>query len=244
MSKEVEDIRWTEYKSDDLEVSETALEIIVIRYQYLVMGISRKLQARLPHYVDADDLMANGQMGLLRAIKKYDLAQGPFSKYASGLIYGSIIDGLRSDDHASRGLRKKQRDLESLEQSLRSEGIEVTEEYLAEELGYTTEKLQELRKNIIASEVSPKDPQESRDLGKGRRDVDPESAAWTLHMQDQLIRLLQKFDRTTQDVVLLKFWGGQSMRSVGSILNISSVEATRKQNEFLKAAREHFTRMV
>lgn len=99
-SREAPEHLWKKLASADEEVSFVAFEELVLHYQYLVEAIARKLEHRLPSYLEDDELLSLGQIGLLKALGKYDSEQGAFSKYASAVIWGAIIDGLRANDFA------------------------------------------------------------------------------------------------------------------------------------------------
>lgn len=78
--------------------------------QGMVRTIAWTIHKRLPPYVELDDLIAYGQVGLAQASKEYDLTRGAqFGTYAYYRIRGAILDGLsemtwfrRSDYHARR----------------------------------------------------------------------------------------------------------------------------------------------
>ncbi len=76
----------------------------------LVQTIANKVAARTPKYaiVDVGDFLSEGTFGLRQAILSFDVNRGvKFATYASRRIHGSIIDGLRSVDHASRLMRRR-----------------------------------------------------------------------------------------------------------------------------------------
>lgn len=79
---------------------------IVIHYQPLVQALSRKISLKIPPQVEFDSLVSYGQEGLLKALNRFEPEIGVFSKWASTLIYGAILDGLRREDWAPRNLRR------------------------------------------------------------------------------------------------------------------------------------------
>lgn len=79
---------------------------IVVHYQPLVLALARKISLKIPPQVEFDSLVSYGQEGLLKALNKFQPEIGVFSKWASTLIYGAILDGLRREDWAPRNLRR------------------------------------------------------------------------------------------------------------------------------------------
>ena len=78
-SREAPEHLWKKLASADEEVSFVAFEELVLHYQYLVEAIARKLEHRLPSYLEDDELLSLGQIGLLKALGKYDPGQGACS---------------------------------------------------------------------------------------------------------------------------------------------------------------------
>jgi RNA polymerase sporulation-specific sigma factor len=74
-----------------------ALEIILHKYKNLVRSASRKF---FLIGGDADDLLQEGTIGLLHAIKHFDTERcgGGFTTYASNCIKSKIIDTIRHDN--------------------------------------------------------------------------------------------------------------------------------------------------
>lgn len=64
-------------------------------YQGLVRAIAWKTHQRCPRSVELDDLVAYGQIGLLKAIAAFDAERGrKFTTYAWHRIRGAMLDGL------------------------------------------------------------------------------------------------------------------------------------------------------
>lgn len=203
------------------------LEEIVVHYQYLVEGIARNLEARLPTYVEDDDLLSLGQVGLLKAISKYDPSVGKFSKYASIIIHGSLIDGLRAYDFAPRGLRKQQRDLEHSRKTLRQElSREPTVSESAEFLGITEYAINEIDRKVIRAGVSPVDPILLPDY------TEPDEYDVML-ICSSFVTWLSSFPKTTQEVIYLKYWANMTNTAIGDKLGITAERVKKHLSDVL-----------
>ena len=81
---------------------------LIIKYAPLVKNIVGRIALRLPDYINKDDLIDVGIIGLITALKKFDKTKNvPFEVYASFRIRGAILDELRSRDDISRSARDK-----------------------------------------------------------------------------------------------------------------------------------------
>jgi len=82
----------------------------VMQHAPLVKRIAYHLLNRLPDSVQVDDLIQAGMLGLLEAIKNYDISQGAsFDTYAGIRIRGAMLDEVRRSDWTPRSVHKKSR---------------------------------------------------------------------------------------------------------------------------------------
>jgi len=83
----------------------------VLRHRSLSRQIASGFIARLPRWVDADDVRAAADMGLVDAACRFDAGYGvPFGAYARLRIAGSVRDHLRALDPLSRSARQRAKD--------------------------------------------------------------------------------------------------------------------------------------
>jgi RNA polymerase sigma factor for flagellar operon FliA len=74
----------------------------------LVRRIACSLIRHLPSHVDLDELIALGNMGLVKASTRYDASRGvPFGAFAAPRIRGAMLDGLRQADPLTREERAR-----------------------------------------------------------------------------------------------------------------------------------------
>src|SRR3954452_22695589 len=102
-------------------VSQEMRDRIVINHLPLVKAIAIRVHENLPVHVDLDDLIHAGVMGLFDAVEKYDDQKNVlFHAYAKHRVKGAILDSLRQLDWASRDLRPRQKQVESVTRDLSS----------------------------------------------------------------------------------------------------------------------------
>lgn len=224
---------WDQYHDEtDPAQSEAALNAIAEHYINLVEAVARKLQRRLPDFLDDGELISMGNGGLLKAIHRYNPQQGPFKNYASGIIWGAIMDGLRQADFAPRGLRAQQRKLEEAIQQLQSEGIpSPTSEEVALRLDLDTEDVQEIQRRIVRAEVAPSDPS----LLPAVRTATGTEDLFSREMCREFVVWLKTYSQTTQKVIALKYWGNLSMKAIAEKLDIPLEQVRVSHQEVLAA---------
>lgn len=226
---EVDGYLWDLIKSEDEMESYEARTEIVTHYQYLVEGTARKIQRKLPPYVKDDDLISYAQLGLLRAMGRYDPEAGPFSRFASAAVYGAVIDGLRQEDFAPRGLRKQQRELDDAIQKLRVTGeVAPSNATIGESMGLSEDEVSSIQVRIERSDIQPQDPHTIRHSLDGVSMV-------TREVCREFVNLIRREDITTQKVVALKYWNGYSMRHIGELLGIPVEDVRSRHNRVARA---------
>ncbi|MGA8183699.1 MAG: FliA/WhiG family RNA polymerase sigma factor [Terriglobia bacterium] len=91
----------------------------VVKLLPLVRRVALNLRGHLPAHVELDDLISDGTVGLIDAVRKFDPARGvTIESYARYRIRGAILDSLRDQDHASRDMRRRMKKIESTCQGL------------------------------------------------------------------------------------------------------------------------------
>jgi RNA polymerase sigma factor for flagellar operon FliA len=92
---------------------------IVLEHLSLVKTIAVSILKKLPVQVDLDDLVQAGVVGLIDAANKFDgRRQYVFACYAKHRIKGAMLDSLRQLDWASRGVRQRQKQVETAKRDL------------------------------------------------------------------------------------------------------------------------------
>jgi len=87
----------------------------------LVQRVAFNIRKHLPAHVEADELAANGVLGLVDAVAKFDPSKGvKLEAYARHRVRGAILDGLRRADTASRDMRRKYKRIQTVYRELES----------------------------------------------------------------------------------------------------------------------------
>lgn len=105
--------------SAHLEQDAAEEERLVREHMPLVGHIVRETLARVPSHVSRDDLTSAGLVALVQVVRAFDPSRGvPLGRYAAQRIRGAVLDELRGLDWASRSVRRRERELESVRAEL------------------------------------------------------------------------------------------------------------------------------
>ena len=215
----------------------------VMKHLPLVKAIAAGIRRNLPAHVDLDDLVQAGALGLLDATRKYDTGKKVlFETYAKYRIRGAILDSLRNADWASRGLRKRQREIEAVTRALAAElGRTPTDVEVAARLGIDLKRVRKLLTDVNAlgcqrqrgaTEVTIR----SEAMADPRHQPDRLSASSRL--QELLVSAMTALPHRSRSIIELYYRQELTMREIGNRfgINESRVSQIHKRSLELIAA--------
>jgi RNA polymerase sporulation-specific sigma factor len=204
----------------------------------LVHSIAKKF---LYSSVDFEDLCQIGSIGLLKAIRNFDISKGVmFSTYAVPVIIGEIRKFLRDDGivKVSRGIREQyikiQRESEHLTQLL---SREPTLKELSSSTGMAIEDI------ILVLEAGPRpvslDESISEDgeltIGDTVSQPDPISNVELIALKEGILSL----DRSDRQLITLRYFLGKTQQEAAEILKMTQVQVSRREKKIMENLRKN-----
>ena len=83
-------------------------EQLIKEFAHVIRAMAHRLAFRLPAYLDAEDLISVGTIGLMDAMTKYDpTREAKFKTYAEFRIRGAMLDEIRAMDWIPRSVHER-----------------------------------------------------------------------------------------------------------------------------------------
>ena len=192
-----------------------------------VKFMALRLAARLPPWVELNDLIGAGVLGLLDAVDKYDSTKGVmFKTYAEMRVRGAILDSLRDLDWAPRSMRRRAREVEAAYSQVERTNGSASEEDVAAELKLSLAEFQHLLQDLRGLTITGLDDAEDEYTGAAHQlPADPsptplamyESAETRQHLTGAIDRLSER----ERQVVAFYYVEELTMKEIGAVLGVT-----------------------
>jgi RNA polymerase sigma factor FliA len=242
------DAMWREYRRTGDKSLEA--QLIVYYMNTHVRRIASRLHASLPRHVDLEDLVQQGYIGLVDAMKRFKLERDvKFETFSSQRIYGSIHDYLRRIDPSSRQSRQYFKRIQHAEETfLKREGRMPSDEELQNELRVDRDEFKRMIAhrapampvsfNSRASGEDSGDEVDAMSIFEDLRQSTPLRQAERDGLKDWLCR---GFDRRDKLILMLYFYDELTMKDVGRTLGISESRVSQRLDSIIKCLRSRMS---
>jgi RNA polymerase sigma factor for flagellar operon FliA len=211
----------------------------------LVKRVALKIREHLPAQVELDDLSANGVLGLVDAVAKFDASKRvKLETYARHRVRGAILDGLRAADPASRDLRLKNKMIQKLYRELEVKvGRSVQDEEMAAasgmSLGQWHRALTEIQSVGIDSgsrvlsagpttKLQSTDPELLIDGGDNPFDM-----CYRRQQREILGRAIARLPERERQVIYLHSQAGLTMKQIAQLMHVDESRISQVHSEAL-----------
>ncbi len=221
---------WERLQGDDGQ--QARCELVDI-YARIVKYVAGRMAIGLPHYVDFNDLVSAGLLGLIQAIDNFDCERMiKFETYAIPRIRGSILDELRSQDWFPRSLRRKAKQLEEAYSHLETKlGRPATDAEIARELEIDLSELDGLMGEVsvatimsLDAESNGSDRENSSSLVDFLADPSSENIEQEIarqEMKELIGRRIAELPEKEQLVLVLYYYEELTLKEIGEILDVT-----------------------
>jgi len=223
---------------------------LIMQYAPLVKRIAYHLSSRLPDSVQIEDLIQTGMLGLLEAIKHYDVSQGAsFETYAGIRIRGTMLDEVRRFDWTPRSVHKKSRMVSDAIRSIENKtGCEARDVDIAEYLGIAIDEYNHILQDSISCRVfSVEELTQTGDhycdeVQNGEEE--PLDSLSRDGFQRALTNAIMKLPERERLVISLYYDDELNLREIGEVLNISESRVSQISTQALLRLRSRLSEWI
>ena len=193
--------------------------------------------------IEYDDLYSAGCMGLVKAIRNFDLSYDVrFSTYAVPMIAGEIKRFLRDDGmiKVSRSLKELAAQAAAAREKLSAErGRDVGVSEIAAELGVDAEEvaaaLEAARPHMSIYEPAYGDTSDALMLDHMQDGADEMGDTLNRVLLKELLGTLEPRERT---IIMLRYFSDKTQNEIAAQMGISQVQVSRLESKILQKLRE------
>ncbi len=220
--------------------NEEAMEALVKENNGLIWSIVKRFKDR---GYEAEDLYQLGAMGFIKSIYKFDLnLDYKLSTYAVPYILGEIKRFIRDDGpiKVSRSVRELLIKIKEVQKFYENkEGKELTLKEIADELQIEVEEVVYALTTSKPLESINEEVYDENDkttlLDKITLNIDEESKVVDKILLKDMLKTLSDNEK---EVIILRYFKGQTQNQVAKILGVSQVQVSRLEKRILGNLRE------
>jgi RNA polymerase sigma factor for flagellar operon FliA len=226
----------------------------VLEFLPWAQRFARSCAAKLPSYLDRDDLQSAGVLGFLRAAGRYDGEKGAsFRGFCAVRIRGAVLDELRRWDWAPRSVHKNQRRITHVTARLTGQlEREPTPRELADALQMEMAELASFQmmaqpRHVISLDETSDNHRGEEGLALAERLADPSMPApdakvLTAEGRRQLMQCLKKLPRAQVTVITLHYLKDIPLRDIAAMLKVTPSRVSQLHHQALARLRHSLHR--
>ena len=208
----------------------------------LVKRVALHLKTRLPNFMELDELIQVGMIGLFEANNSYDSSKGvEFEVFAKNRIRGAILDQVRKLSYLPRSAIVNIRDHNEATAALTAElGREPSQAELADFMGKDIESFQKERTHAHRFQTVSLESQlpETVDLPSGEVN-EPEAQVAEEQFMDSLVESIEMLPERERTVISLYYVEEMNLKEIGAVLDVSESRVSQIISSSVKKLRRH-----
>jgi RNA polymerase sigma factor for flagellar operon FliA len=195
---------------------------------------------RLPSYIDLDDLIHIGTLGLIEAIDRFNPEKIPsFNAYARMRIQGAIYDQLRQHDWVPRSVRDRAKQIRQAKLELtKSLRRKPDESEIAVSLGVSLERYQTMLKrsdirHVLSMEEGAEDNQRIGDLIADEK-ADPLKHTLMIEQEEILHAIIETLPEREQQIITMYYFKEKTFKEISQGLGLTESRISQIHTEIKK----------
>ncbi len=227
----------------------------VLEFLPWAQRFARSCAAKLPSYLDRDDLQSAGVLGFLKAAGRYDGAKGAsFRGFCAVRIRGAVLDELRRWDWAPRSVHKNNRRITRVTTVLTEQlEREPTPRELADALEMEMAELSAFlsmaqTRHVVSLDETSDNSRGEEGLALAERLADPsmpgpDARILNAEERKQLAECLRKLPKTQVTVITLHYLKDVPLRDIAAMLCVTPSRISQLHHQALARLRQSLVRM-
>lgn len=222
-------------------------ETLVKEHMQLVRRLAWHFHGRVGHFVEIEDILQAGYLGLVDASQRYSAREGvAFSAYAAIRIRGSIIDFLRRNSNLCRATITMQQKVKQATLSLERELKRTpTPKEIAEHLNIPITELEDWQARFQANKVQSLDEVYSdHNVLFQDQNFSPEDQTLQSEMRGLLKQALKKLPEREALVLQLYYVEELNVYEVAAILDVTTGRVSQIKKSAIERLRVFITELT
>jgi RNA polymerase sigma factor for flagellar operon FliA len=212
----------------------------LVDYIGLVKRVALHLKGRLPNFMELDELIQVGMIGLIEADKSFDSSKGvDFEVFAKNRIRGAILDQVRKMSYLPRSAIVSIRDHNEASAALTGElGRAPSQAELADFMGKDADTFQKERTHAHRFQTVSLETQTTEviDLPTGHGN-EPEQELVEEQFMDSLAASIGKLPERDRTIVSLYYVEEMNLKEIGAVLDVSESRVSQILSACVKKLR-------
>ena len=199
-------------------------ETLVMGHMAMVKRVAVHLKARIPPFMDLDELVQVGMLGLIEAARGFDPTLGhPFENYALRRVRGAMLDEVRRLSSQTRSAVSFHRDENQALHELAAQlGRTPTQAEVAQFMGREIDEFQRDRGTAVRGEmVSMEDAEQEVMNVADDSGSQPEALVERAQLLAALTNAIQDLPEREQLIISLYYVEELNLKEIGEILSVS-----------------------